>query len=280
MTINCPNCKQSVLPDDTSCWHCGAPLTPVQKQPDEQETAAQKREEWLLQPAGIDALSTDVKPSPTVVYTLMTAVVITAAFLLLSRLSQPPLVQVPVSHILPAGWSALTIGDYDMTVELPDSWETVEVTTAEQQRIFTEQLESAGYGSQPLLPFSRLYDDLTLRFYAYKNESIADGPFMLIVTSDQLQPLPYEEVDAAVEQNRDRLGYTIFQQEIIENANRSHYALGIAIEPLRCRQQLITGRDVGIILAICTPQQSFTAEREVIEDIYASFEYFSPALSR
>lgn len=272
MTTHCNNCGQAVLPDDTKCWHCGAPLAPQQNvvEKDDNDDEGVK---WQIATTA-DGMAIDTLASPTVVYGLVTAVVIVIAFVLLGRLSQPPLLQVAASQIPPNGWSRVTYGDYEFTVAMPDSWEIMRSDQTETATLIKTVTNLPYYTDEVFLPYQKLVDDLEILLLAYdQKESAAEGPFIIIARSQALSDLSYDQAEQLSSEMAAALSYEIFSQEVIDDANKSHFALATVTAHLRCQQQFTTGRVASLLITACAPQPEYVQQREILEEILRSFEY-------
>ncbi len=272
MTTYCNNCRQAVLPDDSTCWHCGAQLTPQPKSTEEPNKKDQVTK-WQLNTTA-DGVALDTLASPAIVYGVITAVVIIMVFVLLGQLSQPPLLQIAASQVPPNGWSRITYGDYEFTVSMPAAWEMVRSDQIEATSLTELVNDLPYYENEVFLPYQTLADDLEILLWAHdQNQAAAAGPFVIIARSQQLSTLSPEEADELASQLSADLSYEIFQQEIVDNANKSHFALATVTEHFRCQQQFVNGRVASLLITACAPQPEYVQQRETLEEILRSFEY-------
>jgi hypothetical protein len=269
LTIHCDNCRQAVLPDDSNCWHCGAKLTP-QTYPANETAEQESRQKWQLDSAS-SGLSLESLAAPTVVYGLITAVVILATFILLGRLGQPPLLQLATSNMPPNSWRRLADSEYKFIVTVPPTWNTVEAE--ESENALAAMVETLPYKDEIMLPYDAVINDLAYLLLAYKEESANDGVIVIIAESKRLSSLTLEEAEALAEANAAELGYDIVRQEIIQNANKSHFALTILTKTRRCEQQYVNGESASLIISACTSLADYVQEKGTLEEILASFEY-------
>lgn len=277
MTSYCTNCGQAVLPDDSSCWHCGYKLIP-QKRMEEEEKKPAGRMQWQRETAA-GVLNTESLPAPLVVYAIVTAVVLLLTLVLLNRLSQPPLLQINPNSIPPRSWPIVTYGNYEFMLNLPPNWT---YATAAGDSANVSKLESfmseLPYRNELFLPYSTLASDIEFLLVAYQEDEDSEEaavltPFIVVAQSTTLNQLSPEQAFDIALTAAGTLGYDVLQREIVDNANRSHVAVGTLTANLRCQQQFINGRAQTMLVALCASQRSYIANREVFAQIMNSFEY-------
>lgn len=279
VTKRCPNCNQIVLPDDTRCWHCETALAavPPAAAPAAAMGLAQAERDWrrsMLGLRGGDALPTSTVP-PVAVYAPFTLLLLVAAVWLAGQLRAYPLVQLPPSERIPPAWQVLTVGENELTLNVPESWVVADAAVPAQQS------DIAAFMSQPMAPtfFQPLASrgpDLAVRLLAQgvplAEGNMAERPLLILASSELLAPLTTAEVEQTAEMATDITDITLLQTFHVDNYQRSHDVLVVRMGDWRCYQHFANGRQRAWLLALCAPDRDFIQWRETFEQISNSFE--------
>ena len=252
---------------DKQCWHCGKPLTqgnsPLVKPP-------------KLVTAVPNENATPMPPFTTILlYAGLTAVALLILIAATRAIGQAPLFVANSSNIAPAGWQPITDSQLRFTLNLPETWHTVEMDRA---------VEAPTLRNTPPLQavedtFDALVADTRLIFLGTEDTAVfTDGAavFVLVAQSQRLQRLASDEI----------IGYA--QEQLPENVTLS------AVNPLeassetqagslifnieqdnllwRCLEQIGPGNEGVYLVVACTSFAQFPRHQLDFEAILRSFQ--------
>ncbi|MDJ0753793.1 MAG: zinc ribbon domain-containing protein [Ardenticatenaceae bacterium] len=283
----CPNCQQPLLPDDVVCWQCGTRLEPAAEP--EVETTIQ--DQWVSEGGGLltdKAGNTQV----TVVYTALTAGIMALLLLVIWQLQRAPLSQVSFRDAIPIGYQVAVDQQTRITFDMPRSWQGLDPLVAEERSILDGYLTSQDkVFSEAIQPWEDLLGSLDLMYLAVPEAKFEAGQsaFVIVLGSQDLANLSEEVLQTLVTQ-ADWL--TVRQMMYVEDSDKSHLRLDFVTFPLDaerqavfsgfvylCSQQIVSGREQGVILAVCIPQRTSQSSLEVRnaqalrDNVLESFQY-------
>jgi hypothetical protein len=277
MLSHCPNCQQPVLPDDTTCWQCGAKLaykpaastTPSSRANKRPATATDRllalNRRWVR-----DDGEEVVFIRPGLVYGLLT--LFSFLFLVgsLWGLSSAPLVQITAAELPPAGWESLTIGNYEYTLDLPTQWQVWRADRPEDGPFLTAgDTPEVHLTQQPLRGLANEWETIL-----WGSEPTGELRAYVVVARTPAFVSDYEQLLQLAQQQQLAPPTRLFSSDLTENGRRTHLWAQISREPFRCRQQLVNGYPYALLLTSCVPQEQFGQYNLLLEQLHTSFELF------
>ncbi len=252
MLNKCGNCSQVVAANDSECWHCGQMLA-------QNSTNA----ETLAARPTIPELGTIVR------YVALTAVSLLLLILTTHALGQAPLLRSGGNNPL-VGWQPVTDSQFRFTLNLPEEWQTIDLTT---------DANAQAADPVPMLAdgFAALVADSDLLFLGVGEETAVASPFVLVGQSQRLARLSVEQFIAYAQQ---QLPPTI---EVIEADMVTADELGIVKGQLQlilhqpddewhCTLQFVPTNTQIYLPTTCAPAGQFTRFRTDLEVILRSFQ--------
>lgn len=277
MLSHCPNCQQPVLPDDTTCWQCGAKLADKPAALPTTSAGAKKRpstatdrllalnRRWVR-----DDGEEVVFIRPGLVYGVLT--LLSFLFLVgsLWGLSSTPLVQITAAELPPAGWETLTIGNYEYTLDLPSQWQLWRADRPEDVPFLTAgDAPEVQLTQHPLRGLATEWETIL-----WGSEPTGELRAYVVVARTPAFTVDYEQLRQLARQQPIDPQAHLFSSGITENGRRTHLAADISWEPFRCRQQLVNGYPYALLLTSCVPQEQFGQYNQLLEQLHNSFELF------
>jgi hypothetical protein len=243
--MNCENCGQPLLADDTACWQCGHPVAGDQSS---SADTPQLREKWSAE-SGEEATT-----RPVIIYGVITAIVICLALAVTLYLGRQPLVQAAV-QLPPAGWSFISNIQRTFTTAIPETWSIYdqdEEDTAEDT--FNTLLTANPLVMTVTAPLGPAMADTYAIFVGgLVDESgrLDADEFFVVARSNLLNDLTPDEMLALAGESEANLREGAY----VENFDRTHLFLDVDIPleegTIRCRQQIIPGVAYAMIVSVC-----------------------------
>lgn len=208
--------------------------------------------------------------SMTVVYTVLTGVVIGLTLLLFLLLGRQPKVQA-TSWSLDEASRFVVDGERQFAVTLPDGWTTMDAAFAGESAALDARLATGLVAA--LEPWPDLAADLTVDMLA-EAPSLSDRPgaFLLVAHTAALAGASPELIVEAL-RRRDVAGEDV---AIFEDFDRSHVVIPRRVDSLapldECRQWIHPGRRQLLVAVYCVPE--FGAGRIHREAIRLSIQNF------
>lgn len=239
MERRCPNCDQLLLAEESVCWQCGQPLPERDQEPGPPSGAEETSEQSL-------ALE---------VYAVWTVLVVAAALMVTFLLGRQPRVQA-ANTLLPDGWVVATDRERTFTVFLPEQWEQLDAATDNEQQQLHQLLGEREAYRRAAEPLTGFVEDAEPLFLARGSDATADattGAFLIVMRSRSLNRLtPTEAIGLAQEGD-----VTVSDARNVTDFGRSYVGIRVVIHlsdttELICRQQLTTGTQEALLLALCT----------------------------
>lgn len=287
MINRCPNCQQPLLPDDVACWQCGTRLEPAV----ESDGEGAVRDQWVGEEGG---LLTDKGGNiqVTAIYTALTVGITALLLIVIWQLQQAPLSQVSFRDAIPIGYQVAVDRQTRISFDIPRSWQGLDPLVAEERAILDGYLTSREkVFSEAIQPWEELLGNLDLIYLAVPEEGFEAGQsaFVIVLGSQDLANVSEDVLQALVTQ-ADWL--TVRQMIYVEDSDKSHLRLDFVTFPLDaerqaafsgfvylCSQQIVSGREKGVILAVCIPRRTNQSSLEVRnaqalrDNVLESFQY-------
>lgn len=251
---------------DSQCWHCGRQLaTRVIKPPRQSQTDT--------------AVPADTLPLPTfrtmLLYTALTAAALLILIATTRAIGQAPLFLVNRSNLPQPGWLAFTDGQQQYTLNLPESWQLVDMTRAAT----APELRSSPPLQALNSTFNALVNDSQLLFLGAEDTAVFPNgtpAFVLVAHSQRLQQLTPEQLA------------TYAQQQLPDNVTLINMAMpeadtAVPITTLlfnieqdeqiwRCLEHFVPGDDGLYLVNTCTSFGQFPLHQSDFETILRSFQ--------
>ncbi len=249
MIALCPRCRQPVLPDDTSCWQCGAPLA-------------------AADPSTDPAAAAPARLSPFAVYSAVTLVLVLLALVLLRQLGRQPLLQIVPGYARPAGWVTVTPPDRAFTLDLPPTWGQASGPLADSggAPLLKADLVALAY------PLVAPPVTATVVWAAWSGARLEDAAARLVIVRDEaLVGLDLETAAARAEAT----DLAALNATVVDDFARSHVSLLLEMTRpnwgrQRCRQQIYPA--TALVVAVCGTPERFRFEAQTVETILQSFQ--------
>lgn len=244
--MKCPNCDQTILPDDVTCWQCGHQLK-------DEPAAPNVKESWQ------DAEQPNMALA---VYVGLTAFIIIMAIVITISLGRQPLVQA-ASQVPAEGWQIAVNEPRSLIVHLPASWHYYDAFDVSNTTTFNELVVGNQLFSQATRPLGEFVDDAQPIFLATV-APLAEEPnpnqFVLVVRSVSLNQWSATQALAAAQEG----GVEIVEGENVEDFDKSHAFLQVRIPfgegEIGCRQQYIDGAGYGMLVTACGDNANISAD--------------------
>lgn len=251
---------------DSQCWHCGRQLaTRVIKPPRQSQTDT--------------AVPADTLPLPTfrtmLLYTALTAAALLILIATTRAIGQAPLFLVNRSNLPQPGWLAFTDGQQQYTLNLPESWQLVDMTRAAT----APELRSSPPLQALNSTFNALVNDSQLLFLGAEDTAVFPNgtpAFVLVAHSQRLQQLTPEQLA------------TYAQQQLPDNVTLINMAMpeadtAVPVTTLlfnieqdeqiwRCLEHFVPGDDGLYLVNTCTSFGQFPLHQSDFETILRSFQ--------
>jgi hypothetical protein len=251
MANKCENCGQSVMVTDSQCWHCGRVLNPDSElAAPQQEAASLPDVNAVVRFAGLTALS------------LLLLIFATRA------IGQAPLLRVSGSSTPPIGWQPVTDSQLQFTLNLPATWQAIELTTAPNATILT---------NTPPVPvlvdnFAALVADSELLFLGIEGDTAVfqtDPIFVLVAKSNRLTRLSAEQLVVYAQQT---LPATVQLIDADTAKRQLRFDLRYANVDWRCKEQFIPAKSTIYLVTTCASAARFSGYAADFETILRSFQ--------
>ncbi len=266
MVSRCEHCGQTVMATDSQCWHCGRQLATRTIKPTRRVQTD-------------TAVPADTLPLPTfrtmLLYAALTAVALLILIATTRAIGQAPLFLANSNNLPQPGWLAFTNDQQQYTLNLPESWQLVDMTRAAN----APELRS----SPPLQAldstFAALVSDTQLLFLGAEDTAVFPSgtpAFVLVAHSQRLQQLTPEQLAA----------YT--QQQLPENVTLVNIEMpeadtAVPIITLlfnieqgeqiwRCLEHFVPGGEELYLVNTCTSFGQFPLHQSDFETILRSFQ--------
>lgn len=266
MISRCENCGQTVMATDSQCWHCGRKLPNRVIKPERRARPE-------------TAVATDTLPLPAfrtiLMYAGLTAVALLILIATTRAIGQAPLFAVNSNNQLAAGWQPFTDRQQQYTLNLPQTWQVVDLT----QDANTPELRSSPPLQALESTFTALVGDAELLFLGAEDTAVfptGSPAFVLVAHSHRLQQLTPEQLVAYAQQQLPE-NVTIANVQLPDkDAATPITALLYNIEQdeqvWRCLEHFVPGHHGLYLVNTCTSFGQFPVHQSDFETILHSFQ--------
>ena len=265
MASRCEKCGQTVVATDSECWHCGAALTPTNAT-NTVETAASS-----LTTAVSEETLPPLQLHSVLLYLGLTAVSLLLLIFTTRVIGQAPLLLGGGNNPL-AGWQPVTDEQQLFTFNMPESWQTIDLTAASPEAETTK--------SNPALPllsasFNTLVADSELWLLA-SADTVTAPVFVLVARSERLQMLSVEQfLLYAEEQFPPGLEInesTIINGELVGLKANLLFTLQQGEQQWRCQEQFIPTDEDAYLVTACAYADQFSDYADDFGILLRSFQ--------
>jgi hypothetical protein len=244
-----------VMASDSQCWHCGQSLTPgneLTKPQPEVETAP--------------SVGTVLR------YAGLTAVSLLLLMLTIRAIGQAPLLRISGNSTPLIGWQPFTDNQHQFTLDLPETWQAIDLTTAPE----TATLKETPPVSTVATSFAALVADSELLFLGLAEDASPTNPaFVLVVRSQRLTRLTADQFVAYAQQQFPE-NVAVLETDILNNPEQPKGQLLVALQQAeqtwRCQEQFIPDENAVYLVATCARAAQFSDYLTDFETILRSFQ--------
>ena len=266
MVYRCEHCGQTVMATDSQCWHCGRKLPNRVIKPDRR-------------PQAETAVPTDTLPLPAfrtiMIYAGLTAVALLILIATTRAIGQAPLFVVNSNNQLEAGWQPFTDWQQQYTLNLPKTWQVVDMT----QAATAPELRSSPPLQALESTFTALVGDAKLLFLGAEDTAVFPSgtpAFVLVAYSERLQQLPPNQLAAYAQQQLPENVAIVNIDLPDEDENTAVTALLFNIEQgeqiWRCLEHFVPDEQGLYLVNTCTSFGQFPLHQSDFETILRSFQ--------
>lgn len=268
MVDKCEHCGQAVMATDSQCWHCGQTLPKRKAAPAKQP---------LLATAVPDENPPALPLTTILLYAGLTAVALLMLIITTRAISQAPLFQFGGNSTVNVGWQPITDSQLRFTLNLPETWQTVELDIDDASSTITVRDSPAVQAvSQTLAAI--VADGELLLLGAEDTAVFADGTpvFVLVAQSKRLQQLSPKEIIILAEAQFPQ-SVTIEEKYTSEekiDGTKGNLLLNIdhSGKNWSCLEQFIPDGSGMYLVATCTDFNQFPSNLKDFEIILRSFQ--------
>lgn len=266
MVFRCEHCGQTVMATDSQCWHCGRKLPNRVIKPERRARPE-------------TAVPTDSLPLPAfgtiLLYAGLTAVALLILIATTRAIGQAPLLVINSSNRPQAGWQPFTDPRQQYTLNLPKTWQVVDMT----QAATAPELRSSPPLQALASTFTALVGDAELLFLGAEDTAVFPSGtpvFVLVAHSQRLQQLtPQQIADYAQQQLPENV--TIVNVELPDkDALIPVTALLFNLEQgdqiWRCLEHFVPEAQGLYLVNTCTSFGQFPIHQSDFESILRSFQ--------
>ncbi len=275
MSDQCANCGKPVLDSDTVCWHCGYKLKPA---PAPEPAAAPP----VAAPARSSRPTAETEDASTynvralIIYGVLTLVVIGGLWVVMSALSQRPILVRSADRSLGNNWLAVTDSELIYTISLPAGWQWLDVPSRDLRDALNNLIVRQGYIDNALHPLGAAVDDLQIVAVGLDAPTL-DYPdpvaFVVVGRSETLGDLTPV---AAIDRLNEVVGAVVepLPNTHIPGQPQARFSLLDEDAGYQCRQLAVQDEiSATYLVAACSPQSGYGRLQRDFELILDSFQF-------